>query len=119
MRSFLLMSSVLAVVTLTGCRPFSPPVNPPPDAKDAGLVDAQPVTFDAAPDGAPFDDCARAEARLGPKPGLDCNVGPVPFTAAACRRAMIDRRDWRPDCLATLKACAGLDAAYRAKGACP
>ena len=115
-RAILVVSAVLAVLLCTACPPVA--VNPPPDVKvDAALVaDAGPTTFDAASDAAPFDDCARAEAHLT---FLNCNVGPVPFTAAACRRAQLDGRQWRPDCLAQLKSCAGLEAAYRAKGACP
>lgn len=105
----------LCALVTSACQ-WPPPLNPPPDATDAAPQTVDAGRTEAAPAPVPTDACAAAERRLGELGG--CHLSPA-FTADACRRALLDGRNWRPDCLARLASCDGLDAAYRAKGACP
>lgn len=89
-------------------------------ASGCGLPAYQPPPVDGSA-------CPAAEARLRE---LECRrpnglpwwqtQGGTPF-GQACARAAQDGRGWRADCLATIRDCGGIEAAYRAPAgsACP
>jgi hypothetical protein len=106
------------------CNPVPGPV-PPDDASDASpapVVDAgaEDAETDAGEqDAGGLDDCGRAGATLE---RLQCRdsagaalwLTPEGVTfAEACRYAFADGRDWHAECLATIRACDEVGAAYR------
>ena len=113
----------LLILLALACNPVPGPV-PPDDASDAmpdAVVDAgaEDVQADAGEVDAGLDDCGRAGATLE---RLQCRdsagaalwVTPegVSF-AEACRYAFADGRDWHAECVATIRACDEVGAAYR------
>lgn len=55
------------------------------------------------------DWCDTAFVRLSE---LKCKEA-VPTFTEACKRAITDGRNWRPDCLAVVATCADIETAYR------
>jgi hypothetical protein len=95
-----------------------------PNPAPAGLGGGLPADTCAA---AVLDPCGLAGERLCQ---LECRSSSgVPLWrtpdggsfAAACRAALEDGRNWRPDCLARISDCSQVEAAYRAIGgaSCP
>jgi len=112
---------MLAVIAACGPKPN--PIPPPVPVAGGGSVSfgggpstgGTHATGGTAGQGgaSPLTPCAQAEARLV---ALKCHEATTPAGepfAVACERAAADGRDWHPTCIAKLKACSDVEAAYR------
>jgi hypothetical protein len=117
--------AILASSLWIGAKDCTVPPSPPPQPVDDGGTGTGGSSgvggSTADPCANPMDECLAAECTLA---RLRCaeakSPNGTPFSEA-CRRARVDSRDWRPDCLARITSCSQISAAYRVKAgaSCP